>query len=592
MTPRLLRRDFLRLAAVTVAASAIPLSGCSDAEVVAASTDPGDVARVFPQGIASGDPLPDGIVLWTRVEGAGPGDRIRYDVALDESFSSIVASGETTTDADRDHSVKLRVTGLQPWTVYHYRFVGLGVRSPLGRTKTAPAPGQDVPVRFAFASCQDFVGRYYHSWRALLESNAADEIDFVVHLGDYVYETDGDPDFQTPGAGRSIVLPDGLPLGDSPGSGRAAITLADYRSLYRQFRSDEWLQRAHAQWPFVVTWDDHEFANDSWQDHATHFNERKGDEKAPEQRAAANRAWFENQPADVFYDGASGFPGDIRIYRSLRWGRHLEMFLLDDRSYRSDHVIPEGPLDLSVGKFAANSSLGSRNFVLKPGFDAREAEARPTMLGTEQREWLVGSVSGSDATWKVLGNGVQFAQMAVDLSGFELLPAQFRDRFYFSCDQWDGYRSERAAILSRLRGVENLVSIAGDIHAFYAGELYEDFDAPREPVAVEFVVAGISSASVQEITQATVASNPTLSALGLGELVGLFDSILASSNPHNRYARSLANGIAIVEVDGDRALGVEFLQLAPAAVRSPEWDGAVERVRFRVSAGTRRIVRV
>lgn len=584
------RRDFLRLAAVTVAASAIPLSGCGDTASSAApvSTNPEDVARVFPHGVASGDPTSESVVLWTRVEGATSSDRVSYEIALDEAFTQVVARGETSTDADRDHTVKIKPVGLSPWTTYWYRFVGLGVASPVGRTKTAPEPGQDVPVRFAFASCQDFVGRWYHSWRALVERHE-DDLDFVVHLGDYVYETDGDPDFQTPGAGRSIVLPDGLALGDSPDSGRAAVTLADYRSLYRQYRSDEWLKRAHQLFPFVHIWDDHEFANDSWQDHATHFNEKKGDEKSPAQREAADRAWFENQPADVFFDDGASYPDDIRIYRGLRWGRHLEMFLIDDRYYRADHLVPEGPADLAVGKFAANSSLGSRNFVLKSGFDEREAAARPSLLGAEQKEWLVGGVAGSDATWKVLGSGVQFSQMAVDLSGFELLPAQFKAKFYFSCDQWDGYRSERAEILRRLGSVGNLVSIAGDIHAFYASELHVDFDDLAEPAAVEFVVAGISSSSVQEITQATVDSNPTLSALGLGSLVGRFDTILAESNPHNVYANSLANGIAVMTVDRAAAVEVEFLQLSPESVRSADWDGSVDVARFRVASGSKRI---
>lgn len=590
MTTRIHRRDFLRLAVVTVAASAVPLAGCGDtSSAQPVSTDPADVARVFPQGIASGDPSPESVILWTRVEGAAAGDRIAYEIALDEAFTQVVARGETSTDADRDHTVRIKPVGLSPYTTYWYRFVGLGVASPIGRTKTAPEPGQDVPVRFAFASCQDFVGRWYHSWRALVERHP-DDLDFVVHLGDYVYETDGDPDFQTVGGDRAIKLPDGLPLGDSPESGRAALTLADYRSIYRQYRSDEWLRRAHQLYPFVNVWDDHEFANDSWQDHATHFNEKQGDEKSPAQREAADRAWFENQPADVVFDEAASYPDDIRIYRGLRFGRHVEMFMIDDRYYRDDHLVPEGPADLSVGKFAANSSLGSRNFVLKSGFDEREAAARPTLLGAAQKDWLLGGVAASDATWKILGSGVQLSQMAVDLSSFELLPAQFKAKFYFSCDQWDGYRSERADLLRRLAPGGNLVSIAGDIHAFYASELHVDFDAPSAvPAAVEFVVAGISSASVQEITQATVDSNPTLSALGLGSLVGRFDSILADSNPHNVFANSLANGVAVMTVDRASAIEVEFLQVPPSAVREASWDGAVQVARFRVAGGSNRI---
>jgi len=586
------RRDFLRLAAVTVATSAVPLAGCGDTSSAAPlSTDPADVARVFPQGIASGDPTWESVVLWTRVEGAASGDRIGYEIALDEAFTQVVARGEASTDADRDHTVKIKPVGLSPYTTYWYRFVGLGVASPVGRTRTAPEPGQDVPVRFAFASCQDFVGRYFHSWRALVERHA-DDLDFVVHLGDYVYETDGDQDFQTPGEGRSITLPDGLALGEAQGSGRAAVTLADYRSLYRQYRNDEWLKRAHQLFPFVNIWDDHEFGNDCWQDHTTHFDEKQGDEKSTAQREAADRAWFENQPADVAYAEGASFPNDIRIYRGLRWGRHVEMFMIDDRFYRADHLVPEGPIDLEVGKFSANSSLGSRNFVLKSGFDAREEKARPSLLGAAQKQWLADGVRGSDATWKIIGSGVQLAQMAVDLSGFPLLPAQFRAEFYFSCDQWDGYRSERTDLLRSLSSVENLLAIAGDIHAFYAGELHVDFDAQAEPMAAEFVVAGISSASVQEITQATVDSSPTLSALGLGSLVGQFDTLLQSSNPHNRYARSMANGVAVMTVDRSNGVEVEFLQLDPKAVRSADWDGAVDVARFRVDAGSSRIRRV
>lgn len=587
--PRLRRRDFLRLAAVTVAVSAVPkLSGCSDASGSGGSS-PEDVDRVFPQGVASGDPRPDSVVLWTRVATAAATASVGYVVALDEGFSQVVAEGEVATDAERDHTVKLKPVGLDAYTTYYYRFTTDGVTSMTGRTKTAPAPGDDVPVRFAFASCQDFVGRYYHAWQAFLEQGG--EVDFVVHLGDYIYETTGDPDFQTPDESRAVVIPDGLPLGESGTENLAALTLADYRALYQTYRSDPYLKRAHQLYPFVVTWDDHEFANDSWSDHATDFNEARGEEQSTSRREAASRAFWEHQPADVEYDENAAYPNDIRIYRALRYGAHVDLMLLDGRLYREDHLIPEGPVDLDVGKFTANSSLGSRNFVLKPGFDARETTARPTLLGAAQKEWLLGALVGSDATWKFIGSDVQFSQMLVDLRSFELLPDQFRNLFYFSVDQWDGYRSERAEILGAAAGVENVVALAGDIHAFYASELYADFDDQSvPPVAVEYVCAGISSSPVQEITQATVDSNPTLSALGLGALVPQFDSILTQASPQYRYAKSQSHGLAIVEVQGAAAIEVEFLQIAD--VRTPTWDGAVERVRFRTPAGSRRIDRL
>ena len=587
--PLLRRRDFLRYAAITVAVSAAPkLSGCGDASGSGGSS-PEDIDRTFPQGVASGDPRPDSVVLWTRVATTDAAATVGYVVALDDRFASVVAEGEVATDADRDHTVKIKPVGLDPYTTYYYRFTSQGVTSMTGRTKTAPAPGDDVPVRFAFASCQDYVGRYYHAWRALLEQGG--DVDFVVHLGDYIYETTGDPDFQTPDAERTVVLPDGLPLGESTTENLAALTLADYRALYQTYRSDRWLKEAHRLYPFIVTWDDHEFANDSWSDHATDFNEARGDEQSTPRREAASRAFWEHQPADVVYDENASYPDDIRIYRTLRYGRHVDLVLIDGRLYRQDHLVPEGPVDLEVGKFSANSSLGSRNFVLKSGFDEREAAARPTMLGQTQKAWLIEQLTSSDATWKFLGSDVQLSQMLVDLRSFELLPEQFRNLFYFSVDQWDGYRSERADILRATAGVENLVSLAGDIHAFYASELYENFDDQSvPPVAVEYVCAGISSSPVQEITQSTVDSNPTLSALGLGALVPRFDEILTQASPQYRYAKSLTHGIALVDVQRADAIEVEFLQIAD--VRTPEWDGSLERVRFRTAAGSRRIDRL
>jgi hypothetical protein len=154
--------------------------------------------------------------------------------------------------------------------------------------------------------------------------------------------------------------------------------------------------------------------------------------------------------ADVPFDPDRSFPGDIQIYRRLRFGRHVEIFLTDERSYRDDHVIPEGPVDLSVAKFTPNSSLGSRNFVLKSGFDPKESAAMPTMLGTAQRDWLIDGLRSSQATWKIWANEVQLWQMAIDLSQFTTIPEQFRGLFYFGCDQWDGYRRGR-----RRRSSEN-----------------------------------------------------------------------------------------------------------------------------------------
>lgn len=592
MTRRIPRRDFLGYTLVSAATTLACSSGdkskraadggrSNDAGI---STDPADTDRVFPQGVASGDPKPGSVILWTRLEpGDGEDTTVTYEVATDDAFTDVVASGDAKAEASADYTVRLKVVDLSPKTTYYYRFVALGVQSTVGRTKTAPATDDPAAVRFALASCQDFVGRYHHAWRALVELE--DDVDIVIHLGDYIYETDGDPSFMTPSDDRKITLPDGLDIGSGT---KAAHTLEDYRALYKQYRSDPHLKRAHALYPFITIWDDHEFANDCWQDHATDFNEAQGDEKSPDRREAADRAWFEYQPVEVEYDENAAYPDDIRIYRKLRYGQHIELFMTDERFYRSDHVIPEGPADLSVGKFAENTEVGSRIFLLKSGFDPKEEAAAPTMLGSDQKAWLLDAVKSSDATWKLWGSEVQAAQMVVDLSEFMTLPEPFRDRFYISVDQWDGYRSERGEILSELSSVDNLVVLAGDIHAFYASELYADFDAPSEtPAAVEFVCAGISSQAVAPGAHSVIAADPTLSGLGLLELIDRWDELLEQGSPHYRYANSSANGIAVASVTAD-ALEVTFVIVGD--VTEPDFNESdIEHVRMRVQSGSRRI---
>jgi alkaline phosphatase D len=581
------RRDFLRITVVAAVAAPLPACGSDGGTTgTVPSSDSNKQRSVYPQGVASGDPTPTSVILWTRVE---PEDdhapSVKYQVATDSEFAKVVASGELFADPGADHTVKLKITKLDPGAKYYYRFTALDVYSVTGETKTAPAAASDVPLRFAFATCQDFVGRQYHSWRALVEETKDDPLDFVVYLGDYIYETDGDPSFQTPNADRKIVLPDGLNLGD--GGGKAAQTLEDYRALYRQYRSDEFLQEVHRLYPFVAIWDDHEFGNDCWSDHTTHFNELNGnEEKVPEQRQDADRAWFEYTPAEVEYKEGAAYPNDIKIYRKLRFGKHLELFMTDERYYRDDHVIPEGPVNLDVAKFAKNSEIGSRIFVLKKGFDPLEAAKKPTMLGEEQKQWLLDSIKASEATWKIWGSEVQLAQMVANLKSFDTLPDAFRDVFYLTVDQWDGYRTERSEILGELESVDNLVVIVGDIHASYASHLYADFDNPSDtPAAVEYTIAGISSFAVAPAAKTTIDGDATLSALGLGPLVDRWDELLREASPHYQYANSSTNGVAIVDLSADK---VEVTYVHVADPRETAYE-IVERQRFRTTAGVKKV---
>ena len=349
------RRQFLEL--WTLAAGALALGACGggkDDETYLEGT------QFFPQSVASGDPRPDAVVLWTRVvdEDAGEGDlELEVQVSSSEDFADYVAM-EVTARADRDRTVRVQATELEAGQFYFYRFVyrradGAFV-SRTGRTKTAPSPDADTPVRFAFVSCQDFNGRWYNNYLAMLEQ----ELDFVVHLGDYIYETTGDPSFQIESEERSMRFVDEAGAivfnAGSEDEYFAAKSLSNYRQLYQVYRGDAALQAVHERFPMLVIWDDHEFSNDCHGANGTYFGGAV-DEEDFDRRKAANQAWFEYMPvayragAEFEFDPAASFPGDLDIYRSFRFGQHLELFLTDARSYRSDHPVPEGALPGTVG---------------------------------------------------------------------------------------------------------------------------------------------------------------------------------------------------------------------------------------------------
>jgi alkaline phosphatase D len=511
----------------------------------------------FPQGLASGDPKPDRVVLWTRIDsnaaGRSASDDLTLDfiVAKDEALTQIVAQGSATAKAESDHTVRVIPTGLEPGQYYYYRFESAGNTTRVARTKTAPAPDADVPVKFAFCACQDYVGRLWHSWRALLEEKL--DLDFVLFLGDYVYESVNDERFQSESPERQITLPNGIDTSEAQDKSRtAAGTLADYRFLYKTYRTDPLLKEVHRLYPFVTIWDDHEFADDCWQDHTTSFNDKPppgvpADEKNTPRRMAANRAFFEYQPVDVFYEASAQFPNDIKIYRQLRFGKHVDLFLTDQRMYRDEHLIPEGPVDALVGKFTANSMIGSRYFPRKSEFDKREALKRPSLLGTTQKAWFLEAVTNSTATWKVWGNEVQMWEMAIELGQFPGIPGFVTYQAYVSADQWDGYRSERRQILGAFArtGLSNLLVLTGDIHAFFASELHVDFDTPTaKPIGVEYVTAGISSSSLEAIMDSFVPMDSALRPVA-DAWASSADTVLRNTNPHLKFANTNAYGFAL-----------------------------------------------
>lgn len=350
------RRDFLRATLVS-AGSVLVGTGCGSDETSGNTREVLSGQTYFPQSVASGDPRPESVILWTRVEDAAQPDadlRLELEVALDEGFSQLVpVNGSTrlalTATAAFDHCVKVKVKGLSPATTYYYRFVytvdGKLYGTKPGRARTAPAADADAKVRFAFFSCQDFNGRYYNSYLVA----AKEELDFVVHLGDYIYETTGDPSFQDPSDTRKTSFTDlsgAIKLTSGTTMFYAAKSLSNYRELYRTYRSDKALQTIHEKWPMIVIWDDHEFANDCHGATATYLDEKQ-DEKDETRRKAANKAWFEYMPVDYadedfVYDEGAAYPNDIRIYRDFTFGKHLHLVMTDLRSHRADHIISEG----------------------------------------------------------------------------------------------------------------------------------------------------------------------------------------------------------------------------------------------------------
>jgi alkaline phosphatase D len=346
--PRSSRRAFLKLSLV---AAALPFAS----RWFPAHATPSVSRAAFPQSVVSGDPRPDRVLLWTRVPDAAGGDvAVRVQVADDAAFSQLRVERDVTARAEYDHCLRVRIEGLLPGRRYHYRFLrreGDGwISSPVGMTRTAPSPNAPTPpLRFAFMSCQDYGGRWYNSLVPLLQ----EDLDFVLHLGDFIYESIGDSSFQRADGGRGIAFDDlsgALRVGSDDGGYLAAASLDNYRQLHREYRTDPVLQALLERAPLVAIWDDHEFSDDCWQDHATYEDGRRVEGDA-RRRRNAERAYFEYMPVDVEVGevdaGGAQAVDEARLYphgalwRRLDYGRDMRLLLLDYRSQRPDHPVPE-----------------------------------------------------------------------------------------------------------------------------------------------------------------------------------------------------------------------------------------------------------
>jgi alkaline phosphatase D len=404
----------------------------------------------FTLGVASGDPWPDSVVLWTRLapeplDGGGmPAARIEvgWEIARDSAFRTIDRKGVTVARPELGHSVHVEVDGLQPDREYWYRFRAGSEISHVGRTKTAPAAGAAVDrLRFGVCGCSHYEAGYFTAYRRIAEEG----FDFVLHTGDYIYEDRGD-------GGRN-------PAVVRQHQGQEIFTLVDYRNRYAQYKTDRDLIAAHASAPFIVTPDDHEVDND----YAADADER---ETPPEvfllRRAAAYQAYYEMMPLrrSTLPSGAS-----MRLFRRFRFGTLIDMSVLDTRQFRSDQAC-----GAPLSNDCAAASAPSR-----------------TMLGAEQERWLSEQLSSARATWTVLGQQVPtFARDAV--------AANPQGRF--SMDKWDGYTAARDRLYARLKetNAPNPIVLSGDVHTHYGADLKLDFRDPRsQTIGVEFTNTSISS---------------------------------------------------------------------------------------------------
>ncbi|MFI9587220.1 alkaline phosphatase D family protein [Streptomyces sp. NPDC052236] len=543
MTSRLFstpsRRTVVKAAAATAAVAAPVLTG-------AAAASAAQEAPAFLHGIASGDPLPDGVLLWTRLtptpdalpgSGNGPDTAVSWEVAEDKDFAQVVARGVTTSTAASDHTVKVDVRGLRQASVYYFRFTAGTALSSVGRTRTTPAADATTPgVRFGVASCANWEAGYFSAYRHLA---ARADLDAILHLGDYIYEygTGGYPE-------PKYVVRQHRPSHE-------ILSLADYRTRHATYKTDSDLQAMHAAHPVIAIWDDHEFANDTWSDGAE--NHTPGTEGAWAARAAAARqAYFEWMPVRASTEGT--------VYRRLRFGTLADLHLLDLRSFRSQQ-----------------STVGNG------GVDDPER----TITGRAQLDWLKAGLAGSDAAWKLVGTSVMISPVAFGsvpahllepIAGLLGLP---KEGLAINVDQWDGYTDDRKELLTHLtqRGIKNTVFLTGDIHMAWANDVpVKAATYPLTPsAATEFVVTSVTSDNLDDILH-----------VAPGTVSLIASAALRAANRHVKWLDMDAHGYGVLDVTAERSQ-MDYYALSDRTKQ----DATVKWSRsYRTLSGTQRVERV
>jgi alkaline phosphatase D len=526
------------------------VSGLSDADLqtlfqVSATVTPEQQAATYPQSVASGDPRPSGVVLWARVDPsqqAGPsGDLVAWQISSDSSFGAgaVLIEGVSMLQQERDSTVKVSVsnTVLEPYTSYYYRFLYNGVPSRAGQFKTLPDAAANLPqLKLGYVVCQDYGNGYYNALQYL----AQEQVDYVVHLGDYIYETINAPTFQNNPVRTVQPFPSG---------GVIPQNVDDYRHLYKIYRSDPNQQAVHERFTYIMLWDDHEFANDCHQDFHPDNNTAPNTATTPqpELRQAANQAWSEYGLADTPFDPSQNWDSSIQVYRSFSFGSLAELIVTDERLYR------DGPPCGDSQEFQRYFSVGCSEM----GDSAR------SMLGVTQRAWFLNQLASTSSTWKLWANEVMLMQL-------KLGP------IYIDLDQWDGYQQERNLILNAVKDqkIDNFIALTGDLHTFLAGYLKTNFDNPFEPhVGIELMVGSISSANfAEEIESALPLPSRPLPAKQMGIAPNLLEPVIRALNPWIQYWDSSTHGYGILTMTPEQ-LVCEFKAVStitqPAATLVP-----------------------
>jgi alkaline phosphatase D len=504
---------------------------------------------LYPQGVASGDPRPDSVILWTRrAPDAGVSvHRLMVEVASDEGFAHIVARGDVQVSAATDWTCRFLAAGLSPAHEYWYRFVDeAGQMSRTGRTLTAPSDSDDRPVRFAFVSCQDVTNGALNAYRRMIYEDVrrsrAEQLSFVLHLGDFIYEVVRYPEDSPDGMDRGRKLTGAVryPKGEKARGFHFPVDLEDYRTAYRSFLVDPDLQDARARWPFVPVWDNHEFSWNGYQSQQVIAN----DPPRPAQalKVAASQAWYEYQPARVIKKGA-GDPFEapkvenkplsnvdsrgvgqepnniaaihaLRIERAFRFGKNIDMILTDNRSFKSGPINDANIPGMDFGAFPemANDILeagreypGGAPATVRIGKEEipnpQRNEPPQAYLGLEQMKWFKERLRAAKAPWKIWGHSFGTLTWRTD-------PQNLPDEFKATWPSTEygifnrSYVVEHAEIFGMVRdeGITGLTIVAGDKHSFWAGFPSETLPPrPFEPVAVEFITGSISQQGSGEV---------------------------------------------------------------------------------------------